>query len=132
MNIDVSSHARVSNFAGKVLVHEWGHLRWGLFDEYPVSSDIREHFYYSPRTGSIEASKCNDNIKGNQRHRITLSSCKINATSSLPEEHCRFYANEAASKGTSSMMYYQYLSSVSIFCNLDKKYNRVLENMKIG
>jgi hypothetical protein len=27
--------------AENVLVHEWGHLRWGLFDEYPLEKNKR-------------------------------------------------------------------------------------------
>lgn len=27
-------------YTATVLVHEWGHYRWGLFDEYPTSKDI--------------------------------------------------------------------------------------------
>jgi hypothetical protein len=28
-------------FPGKTLVHEWGHFRWGVFDEYPIQT----HYY---------------------------------------------------------------------------------------
>lgn len=29
------------SFTGKVFTHEWGHLRWGLFDEY---ASVKDHF----------------------------------------------------------------------------------------
>ncbi|XP_041474476.1 calcium-activated chloride channel regulator 1-like [Lytechinus variegatus] len=46
---------------GKVLVHEWGHLRWGLFNEYPDpvgdQNDIR-HFYQSMEDGKYKPVVC--------------------------------------------------------------------------
>ena len=44
-------------YTGRVLVHEWGHYRWGLFNEYadPIGDpDNYQEFYYSPRTQSWE------------------------------------------------------------------------------
>ncbi|ELT92468.1 hypothetical protein CAPTEDRAFT_210217 [Capitella teleta] len=46
---------------GKVLVHEWGHYRFGLYDEYPLSD--KERFYRSS-SGSIEATRCSLEIDG--------------------------------------------------------------------
>ena len=101
-------------FLEKVLVHEWGHLRWGLFDEYPIGGDITEHFYQSPSTNTIEASKCNINVLGRNRHRMTGDDCVIDPDTSLPEEDCRFYPNRAQTKALSSLMYYHFLPSVCI------------------
>ena len=42
---------------GRVLVHEWGHYRWGLFDEYadPVGDpDNYQEFYWSGNTQQWE------------------------------------------------------------------------------
>ena len=44
-------------FLGRILVHEWGHYRWGLFDEYadPVGDpDNYQEFYYNYITGLWE------------------------------------------------------------------------------
>jgi len=38
-------------FAGRVFVHEWAHLRWGVFDEYSET----QPFYHSK--GRIEATR---------------------------------------------------------------------------
>ena len=46
----------------KVMVHEWGHLRWGLLDEYPYTYD--ERFYYSPSTNGIEDTRCTASLLG--------------------------------------------------------------------
>lgn len=100
-------------FTGKVIVHEWGHLRWGLFNEYPESKDIADHFYISPTTESIEATRCDISIRGSHRLEGTDIPCGLNLTTSLPEDKCRFYPSSDTSYGTGSMMYYNYLPSVS-------------------
>lgn len=46
---------------GRVLVHEWGHYRWGLFNEYPdpiADPDNVEHFYYSAGSRTFEPTTC--------------------------------------------------------------------------
>uniref|UniRef100_A0A674CAH3 Chloride channel accessory 5, tandem duplicate 1 n=1 Tax=Salmo trutta TaxID=8032 RepID=A0A674CAH3_SALTR len=51
---------------GKVFVHEWAHLRWGVFDEY----NEEKPFYLS---GSIiEATRCTINITGKYIHKHTF------------------------------------------------------------
>ena len=40
-----------------MFVHEWAHLRWGLFDEYADAvgdPDNYQEFYYSPLTQKFE------------------------------------------------------------------------------
>ncbi|XP_022080398.1 calcium-activated chloride channel regulator 1-like [Acanthaster planci] len=44
-----------------MLVHEWGHFRWGLFDEYPDAvgdPDNYQEFYFSPITSQFEGVRC--------------------------------------------------------------------------
>lgn len=46
---------------GRVLVHEWGHFRWGLFNEYPdtvVDGKRAKYFYHSTLTGLYEPVAC--------------------------------------------------------------------------
>lgn len=46
---------------GRVLVHEWGHFRWGLFNEYPdkvVDGRRAKYFYRSSETGLFEPVAC--------------------------------------------------------------------------
>ncbi|KAJ8022284.1 Calcium-activated chloride channel regulator 4A [Holothuria leucospilota] len=46
---------------GRILVHEWGHYRWGLFDEYPDAigdPDFYQEFYFDPETELYEATRC--------------------------------------------------------------------------
>ncbi|XP_070578301.1 calcium-activated chloride channel regulator 1-like [Ptychodera flava] len=46
---------------GKTMVHEWGHLRYGVFDEYPT--DENKQHYFSTK-GAVEAIRCSAAIKG--------------------------------------------------------------------
>ena len=46
-----------SHLIGRLLVHEWGHYRWGLFDEYPdaiTEPDIDETFFFSSITNKFQ------------------------------------------------------------------------------
>lgn len=46
----------------KILVHEWAHFRWGVFDEYAV--DGEPHFYFSTTTGKLEGIRCTELQQG--------------------------------------------------------------------
>ncbi|XP_067949142.1 calcium-activated chloride channel regulator 3A-1-like isoform X2 [Watersipora subatra] len=120
--LDKSTSIRKWGPLEKVIVHEWGHLRWGLFDEYPIGDQVTEHFYQSPTTNTIEPSRCNINVKGRMRHRVTGANCKIDPKTSLPESDCRYYPDRAATSAESSFMYYHYLPSVESFCD-DNQFN---------
>ncbi|XP_072164867.1 calcium-activated chloride channel regulator family member 3-like [Diadema setosum] len=44
---------------GQVIVHEWAHLRYGVFDEHANPGDINDHeFYTNPITDEVEATRC--------------------------------------------------------------------------
>ena len=46
----------------KILVHEWAHFRWGVFDEYALEGEPQ--FYYSPSSGQLEGVRCTELIRG--------------------------------------------------------------------
>ncbi|XP_072168409.1 calcium-activated chloride channel regulator 1-like [Diadema setosum] len=53
---------------GRVLAHEWGHLRWGLFNEYPDPIGDPDHFayfYQSPSDNKWKPTSCSSayNVK---------------------------------------------------------------------
>lgn len=75
---------------------------------------MSEHFYQSPTTGTLEASRCNIDVKGRLRHRRTGADCKVDALTSLPESDCRYYPNKEQTKSLASLMYYHFLPSVSL------------------
>ena len=43
-----------------MIVHEWGHLRWGVFDEY--ENDVWRLFYPSSSGTGTEATACSVNL----------------------------------------------------------------------
>uniref|UniRef100_UPI00358E1A79 calcium-activated chloride channel regulator 3A-1-like isoform X2 n=1 Tax=Myxine glutinosa TaxID=7769 RepID=UPI00358E1A79 len=89
----------------RVLVHEWGHYWWGLFDEYGVE----EKFYISSM-GKLELIRCNLDIAWN------MESCRKDTETGLPDEHC-YFAYDNVQTSTSSVMSQQYLPSIVKFCD---------------
>ncbi|XP_070557598.1 calcium-activated chloride channel regulator 1-like isoform X2 [Ptychodera flava] len=99
----------------KVIVHEWGHLRWGLFDEYPRSQN--EHFYLN-EDREVEATRCSLSVVGKE-YDSKGKRCNINPKSGKwPKDDCRFepISNNFA-KG--SYMFASFLASVTEFCHSD-------------
>uniref|UniRef100_UPI00358FBD7A calcium-activated chloride channel regulator 1-like n=1 Tax=Myxine glutinosa TaxID=7769 RepID=UPI00358FBD7A len=96
------------------IVHEWGHLHWGLFDEYDI-----QPFYTSP-SGSLEFVRCSEDIpwkmldcslKG-----CKLKPCQVNDQTGLPEDTCIPVAKETSTTHVSIMSHYR-ISGVNDFCN---------------
>ncbi|XP_077998190.1 calcium-activated chloride channel regulator 1-like [Glandiceps talaboti] len=96
----------------KVIVHEWGHLRWGLFDEYATGNDIE----YVDEDGYWQATRCSKHVKGNLRCNNGL----VVASSPGNQKHCRFEPEFKNNKGTGSYMFISYLDSVAEFCHSDE------------
>jgi hypothetical protein len=51
----------------QLVVHEWGHLRYGVFDEYPLDGD--QKFYFAGN--GWEAVRCSLAIKGTKDNTTT-------------------------------------------------------------
>ncbi|XP_070559943.1 calcium-activated chloride channel regulator 1-like [Ptychodera flava] len=119
--------------SGKVVVHEWGHLRWGLFDEYAI--DDNEHFYFD-EIGRVEPTRCSADISG-QSYDIYKNYRRCNTdpeSGVMPGTGCRFFPDLYGNDGTSSFLYANYLDSVVHFCHSDpekdqlSKHNRIATN----
>ncbi|XP_070559828.1 calcium-activated chloride channel regulator 1-like isoform X2 [Ptychodera flava] len=108
----------------RLLVHEWAHLRWGVFDEYPIGG--YSNFYVSS-SGKVEATKCSLQVHGNIRNQKTKEDCKLNNRTGLPESNCRFIPN-AGSTTTGSLMYMQFLPSITEFCHSNSSDPAALHN----
>ncbi|XP_036375560.1 calcium-activated chloride channel regulator 1-like [Megalops cyprinoides] len=98
----------------RVLVHEWAHLRWGVYDEY----NEEQPFYSS---GNIaEATRCPKAIVGRRfavsKLHNSMKSCSFDQNTGLPTGDCAFYP-EKHQNIPSSIMYLQSLDLVSRFCN---------------
>ncbi|XP_077986132.1 calcium-activated chloride channel regulator 4A-like [Glandiceps talaboti] len=119
--------------SGKVIVHEWGHLRWGLFDEYAVED--YEHFYYDEQ-GRVEPTRCSKAIVGkSQDIDDRYRRCNLKPDLGIyPSPGCRFFPDLDNSDGKSSYMFGNYLDSVIGFCHndpekdQDSKHNRMARN----
>ena len=96
--------------AGPTIVHEWGHLRWGLKDEYPVTG--RDSFYHDA-AGEVTAVKCGKHMVGDHVDSVTGGQCDINSTTGLPTSTCRFRPNPAQ-EVEASLMFYHNITEVSV------------------
>uniref|UniRef100_A0A8D0VKL3 Calcium-activated chloride channel regulator 4-like n=1 Tax=Sus scrofa TaxID=9823 RepID=A0A8D0VKL3_PIG len=109
--------------SGKALVHEWAHLRWGVFDEYNDDEP-----FYSAKSKKIEATRCSTGITGiNRVHKCQGGSCatrpcRTDANTKLYEKDCQFFPDKYQIEKT-SIMFMQGIDSVAEFCN-EKNHNR--------
>ncbi|XP_077986939.1 calcium-activated chloride channel regulator 1-like [Glandiceps talaboti] len=106
--------------SGKVVVHEWGHMQWGLFDEYGTRLDNQ---YYTDASGIVEATRCSLAITGKSYDNTTCHDrygcelCNTDPQSGIiPGKECVFFPDEP-NVGTGSYMYFNYLESVVHFCH---------------
>ena len=52
----------IMSFTEKVFVHEWSHLRYGVFDEYGYQGDTKYPlFYKKPGANAIQVNLCTNN-----------------------------------------------------------------------
>ncbi|XP_063442696.1 calcium-activated chloride channel regulator 4A-like [Mytilus trossulus] len=118
-----------------VLVHEWGHYRWGLFDEYPTSRDkyTNKIIQFYSHNGRWEPVRCTTEIEGKMFNYVSNRNCKLDSKGK-PESDCSFAA-DSGSKAIASMMGHAYISSISQFCDSDStgektKHNAEAPNMQ--
>uniref|UniRef100_A0A8C1ZEF1 Chloride channel accessory 1 n=1 Tax=Cyprinus carpio TaxID=7962 RepID=A0A8C1ZEF1_CYPCA len=110
---------------GKIFVHEWAHLRWGVFDE----CNGEKPFYHS--NGRIEATRCSKNIKV-EFYEVTaggsLQQCSIDPQTSLPTKGCMFFLDRNQITN-SSIMFLPSLNAVTTFCH-ENEHNYEAPNMQ--
>ncbi|XP_005886455.1 PREDICTED: calcium-activated chloride channel regulator 4 [Myotis brandtii] len=102
---------------GRLLGHEWAHLRWGVFDEYNDDEP-----FYSASSKRIEATRCSTDITGVNRvykcqgNSCVFNKCKIDPKTKLYEKNCQFFPDKDQTE-TTSIMFMQGITSVVKFCN---------------
>ncbi|XP_076831823.1 calcium-activated chloride channel regulator 4A-like isoform X2 [Brachyhypopomus gauderio] len=108
---------------GRVFVHEWAHLRWGVFDEYNTITP----FY---NDNGIQPTRCSSEITGQwyELNDGVTRSCHIDAETGLPTKECKFFPDIFQSTNA-SIMYMQSIDSVKAFCQEDD-HNRKAPNMQ--
>ncbi|XP_040264681.1 calcium-activated chloride channel regulator 3A-1-like [Bufo bufo] len=103
---------------GKVLLHEWAHLRWGVYDEY----NLQTPFYFSSSgSKSLQATRCSSQITGISVNKTMTSKGPAICTSNDITRHnaeCQFLPNTRQFPNVkSSIMYIQSLDSITDFCD---------------
>ncbi|CAK6441306.1 unnamed protein product [Pipistrellus nathusii] len=115
--------------AGRLLVHEWAHLRWGVFDEYNDNEP-----FYSASSKRIEATRCSTGVTGINRvykcqgNSCVFDRCKIDPKTKLYEKNCQFFPDKDQTEEI-SIMFMQSITSVVKFCN-EKNHNREAPNLQ--
>ncbi|CAG0894257.1 unnamed protein product [Cyprideis torosa] len=114
---------------GRAFVHEWAKLRYGVFEEYGFADDPlypAVHTEYAAgmeQAANLAATGCADaEIKGEF---LPPGCVGPTCTDFRPTNEEDF--NETATEASTSIMYLQYLSSVTRFCN-SSNHNRVSPN----
>ncbi|XP_053325157.1 calcium-activated chloride channel regulator 1-like [Spea bombifrons] len=111
---------------GKVFVHEWAHLRWGVYDEYSYNAP----FFVSVEN-KIRATRCSSELSGMYVCKETSCSdgdCLIDPQTGNLAEGCMFLVN-STQKSKASIMYMQAISSVVEFCN-ENNHDQEAPNMQ--
>ncbi|XP_034874017.1 calcium-activated chloride channel regulator 1 [Mirounga angustirostris] len=106
----------------RVFVHEWAHLRWGVYDEYSNN----EKFYLF--NGRREAVRCSTGITGKygvqhcQGGSCTTRPCRIDTATGLYKEGCEFLPSRYQTE-KASIMFSPSIGSVVEFCT-EKNHNK--------
>ncbi|XP_422360.3 calcium-activated chloride channel regulator 1-like [Gallus gallus] len=110
-----SSMIKVYGERGRVFVHEWAHLRWGVFDEYNNDAP-----FYVSENARVEPTRCSAGVTGKPVFRncngnqCTTRECQYDGQ--LYEAGCVFVP-DLNQNSKNSIMYMQSLPSVVEFCD---------------
>ncbi|XP_025728359.1 calcium-activated chloride channel regulator 1 [Callorhinus ursinus] len=110
----------------RVFVHEWAHLRWGVYDEY----NNNKKFYLF--NGKREAVRCSTGITG--KHKVQHCQggscipkpCKIDTATGLYKEGCEFLPSRDQTE-KASIMFSPSIGSVVEFCT-EENHNKEAPN----
>ncbi|XP_072199415.1 calcium-activated chloride channel regulator 4 [Excalfactoria chinensis] len=110
-----SNLVKVYGERGRVFVHEWAHLRWGVFDEYNSNAP-----FYVSANKMVEPTRCSAGVTGKPVFRNCIGNqcapreCQYDGQ--LYEDGCVFVPDLNQNSKT-SIMYMQSLPSVVEFCD---------------
>ncbi|ESO99114.1 hypothetical protein LOTGIDRAFT_238844 [Lottia gigantea] len=99
---------------GKTLAHEWAHLRWGLFDEYPIDPQDSPFYRYA---GQWHPTRCTTEVEGILKNENRKEGCLVDLFTGKPSASCKFFPRIKQNKAVASIMFMQYLESVVEFCD---------------
>ncbi|XP_060607831.1 calcium-activated chloride channel regulator 1-like [Ruditapes philippinarum] len=101
-----------------VIVHEFGHLRYGLYDEYPISKDSSQFYQYE---GEWKPTRCSEEIQGKigiGDYCEKSEACDYKNTRKKLNDTCNFCPYRTQ-KVEASLMGYQWIEALSKFCERD-------------
>ncbi|GFT37474.1 calcium-activated chloride channel regulator 1 [Nephila pilipes] len=96
------------------LVHEWAHLRYGVFDEYGIPGDKRYPMFYH-ENGKIRPTSCVRDIKGWIESRDG-GPCTMTQSGEVDSD-CIFIPNMHHNEAKASIMYMPFIPSMEGFCD---------------
>ncbi|KAG1657273.1 Calcium-activated chloride channel regulator 1 [Nymphon striatum] len=109
---------------GKEMIHQWAHLRFGVFDEFGyVGDELYPPFYLNETAESVPTGCSNIPVVGDIFKTGTDDTCG----ETIEEEHCSFIPSETENENVkSSLMYLANLPNVSSFCG-HKQFHHIVE-----
>ncbi|XP_036112097.1 calcium-activated chloride channel regulator 1 [Molossus molossus] len=113
---------------GRIFVHEWAHLRWGVFNEYNKD----QKFYLS--NGRNEAVRCSAAITGRnvvkkcQGGSCITRPCRVDKLTGLFAKECEFLPDDRQTE-KASIMFSPGVDSVVEFCT-EKNHNKEAPNQQ--
>ncbi|XP_033120351.1 calcium-activated chloride channel regulator 1-like [Anneissia japonica] len=116
--LDKSTSEYIWGPMDKLLLHEWGHLRWGLFDEY-TTGDPGSAPFYATSDHIVEATRCSLAITGQYVNIFTLKECYLDPDTGIYQPECVFFPDLNGQAATASIMYGQFIDSVYTYCHSD-------------
>ncbi|KAF8790573.1 Calcium-activated chloride channel regulator like protein [Argiope bruennichi] len=109
------------------LVHEWAHLRYGVFDEYGIPGDKRYPMFYHENS-KIRPTSCVRDIKGWIESRDG-GPCTMNLDGEVDSD-CIFIPNMHSNEAKASIMYMPFIPSMEGFCDDGSHRHNVLAPTK--
>ncbi|CAH1778150.1 unnamed protein product [Owenia fusiformis] len=114
---------------GRLLVHEFAHLRYGIFDEYGLLGSTETPPSYMDSNGKYVPTGCTDKIKGTYWNKRTNVTCNDFNMATFPEEADCMFIPDVKQTARASVMYLQFLESVMHFCESDPDEPDLVHNM---
>ncbi|XP_048251150.1 calcium-activated chloride channel regulator 3A-1-like [Haliotis rufescens] len=107
----LNPHYRLTNWGegGRTLVHEFAHLRYGVFDEYGLNTAEFPNFYLDDDT--LMPTGCTNSIKGHPQ-----GNCTVDPATHLPGSDCYFLTDIDGNSARASIMNDLFVKSVTTFC----------------
>ncbi|XP_014794441.1 PREDICTED: calcium-activated chloride channel regulator 4 [Calidris pugnax] len=124
------SLTKVYGEKGRVFVHEWAHLRWGVFDEY--NNDVPFYVSKNSKNASVEATSCPASVTGRpifqecSGDKCETRDCRYDGQ--LYEKGCEFIA-DIQQNVSCSVMWMQSIRPVVEFCD-ENTHNIEAPNMQ--